>query len=75
MILITSLGEFAFIFYYHFLFFSYIKKKEKKTVMQDLCCFCVALFLPLLQESIFSGLKILKASSSVGKLTVIKWNT
>ena len=28
-------------------------------MLQDLCCFCVALFLPLLQESIFSGSKIL----------------
>ena len=30
MILITSLGEFAFIFYCHFLFISYIKKRKKK---------------------------------------------
>ena len=30
MILITSLGEFDFIFYCHFLFISYIKKKREK---------------------------------------------
>ena len=27
--------------------------------MLDICCFCVTLFLPLLQESTFSGSKIL----------------
>ena len=36
MILITSLGEFPFIFYCQFLF---ISLKKKKTVLQD--CFCV----------------------------------
>ena len=31
-------------FSFHFIY------KKKKTVLQDFCCFCVALFLPLLQE-------------------------
>ena len=49
MILITSSGE--LLLYFTVIFFSF-QKKKKKTVLQDLCCFYVALFLPLLQESI-----------------------
>ena len=62
MILITSCGEFILYFIIiFFILFSFHKKKKKKTVLQDLCCFCVALFLPLLQESIPSGLETWKA--------------
>ena len=57
MILITSTGE--FLLYFTVIFFSLISKKKK--LLQDY--FWVALL--FLQESIFSGLKILKASSSV----------
>ena len=68
MILITSTGE--LILYFTVIFFSF---DIKKNVVAGL----FFLSLLLLQESIFSGSKILKASSSgsVGKLTVIKWNT
>ena len=60
MILITSTGE--LILYFTVIFFSFhIKKKRKEKLLQD--CFWVALL--LLQESIFSGSKILKASSPV----------
>ena len=41
MILITSTGE-LLLYYCHFLFISYIKKK--KTVLQDFCCLVSALF-------------------------------
>ena len=40
MILITSTGE-LLLYYCHFLFFSY---KKKKTLLQDLCCLVSALF-------------------------------
>ena len=67
MILITSIGEFLLYFNVNFFSFHFIKKKkkEKKKLFQD--CFWVALL--LLQESIFSGSKILKASSPVQ----VKW--
>ena len=52
VILIKSFGEFILYFISFFYFIFIKKKKKKKTVLQDLCCFCVALFLPLLQESI-----------------------
>ena len=69
--------------------FAILKKKQKKTVLQDhwCCLVChisyriVSVFfwcLPcLFQESIFSGLKTYKASSLgfVGKLTERKWTT
>ena len=62
VILITSTGE--LLLYFTVIFFSFhIKKKEK--LLQD--CFWVVLL--LLQESIFSGSKILKASSPVQ----VKW--
>ena len=58
MILIISIGEFL-LYYCQFFFLYFISKKKK--LLQDY--FWVALL--LLQESIFSGLKILKESSSV----------
>ena len=77
MIFITSSGEIFLLFFHcQFFFFGtfhYIKKKKEEKLLQG--CFWVAML--LLQESIFSGSKILKASNLgyVGKLTVIKWNT
>ena len=50
MILITSFGE--FLLYFIVIFLILFSFHKKKTVLKDLCCFFVALFLPLLQESI-----------------------
>ena len=61
VILITSTGELLL----YLLSFSFSFKKKKEKLLQD--CFWVALL--LLQESIFSGSKILKASN----LVQVKW--
>ena len=62
VILITSFGEFLLYFIVIFFYFHFIKKKK-----EILCCriFVVWCLSCLLQESIFSGLKILRQAVQV----------